>query len=42
MSEGVISVNIVNFLTVGLMALIFIAIAKAIQTKAGIKIPLVG
>ena len=42
MSEGVISVNIVNFLTVGLMTLIFIAVAKAIQTKAGITIPLVG
>ena len=42
MSEGVISVNLVNFLTVGLMTLIFIAIAKAIQTQTGIKIPLVG
>lgn len=41
MSEGVVSVNVVNFVTVGVMALVFVALAKFVKVKTGWNIPLI-
>lgn len=42
MSEGVISVNLPNFLTVGIMALVFVFVLRFVQQKTGLKIPVIG
>lgn len=42
MQEGVISVNLVNFVTVGIMALVFVFAVRTVQAKTGWKIPVIG
>ena len=41
MGEGVISVNLVNFVTVGIMALVFVFLVRFAAQKFGVKIPAV-